>query len=161
MKRKLKSALSLLLCMIMVFGAVAAGGEGIGELFNGGKAEAAGYSVGDIITFGSYPQSEVTKESDSATYAKLEAASKNWVSYGYYSGNGDYGSMQPGDWMKYADITLGGEKYRAVRFTQYRPYWTEDPSSSDNSYQDSNGYTVNKIYRKFLKFFYFPCLLLQ
>ena len=132
--------------MIMVFGAVAVGGEGIGELFNGGKAEAAGYSVGDIITFGSYPQSEVTKESDSATYAKLEAASKNWVSYGYYSGNGDYGSMQPGDWMKYADITLGGEKYRAVRFTQYRPYWTEDPSSSDNSYQDSNGYTVNNIY---------------
>ena len=37
MKRKLKSALSLLLCMIMVFGAVAVGGEGIGEL----KASAA------------------------------------------------------------------------------------------------------------------------
>ena len=146
MKRKLKSALSLLLCMIMVFGAVVVGGEGIGELFSSGKAEAAGYSVGDIITFGSYPQSEVTKESDSATYAKLEAAAKNWVSYKYYSGDGSYGSMQPGDWMKYADITLGGEKYRAVRFTQYRPYWTEDPSSSDNSYQDSNGYKVNNIY---------------
>ncbi len=29
MKKKLKSALSLLLCMIMVFGAVAVGGEGI------------------------------------------------------------------------------------------------------------------------------------
>ena len=146
MKRKLKSALSLLLCMIMVFGAVAVGGEGIGELFNGGKAEAAGYSVGDIITFGSYPQSEVTKESDSATYAKLEAASKNWVSYRYYSGNSDFGSMQPGDWMKYADITLGGEKYRAVRFTQYRPWHTEDSSSSDLSFQDDNGYTVNNIY---------------
>ena len=37
MKQKLKSALSLLLCMIMVFGAVAVGGEGIGEL----KASAA------------------------------------------------------------------------------------------------------------------------
>ena len=37
MKRKLKSALSLLLCMIMVFGALAVGGEGIGEL----KASAA------------------------------------------------------------------------------------------------------------------------
>ncbi len=146
MKRKLKSALSLLLCMIMVFGAVAAGGEGIGELFNGGRAEAAGYSVGDIITFGSYPQSEVTKESDSATYAKLEAASKNWVSYRYYSGNDNYGSMQPGDWMKYADITLGGEKYRAVRFTQYRPYYTEYSSSSGNTQQNDNGYTVNNIY---------------
>ena len=146
MKRKLKSALSLLLCMIMVFGAVAVGGEGIGELFNGGKAEAAGYSVGDIITFGSYPQSEVTKESDSATYVKLEAATKNWISYGYYSGDGSYGSMQPGDWMKYADITLGGEKYRAVKFTQYRPYYTERPSPSGRSHQDDNGYTVNNIY---------------
>ena len=37
MKRKLKSALSLLLCMIMVFGAVVGGGEGIWEL----KASAA------------------------------------------------------------------------------------------------------------------------
>ncbi len=148
MKRKLKSALSLLLCMIMVFGAVAAGGEGIGELFNGGKAEAAGYSVGDIITFGSYPQSEVTKKSDSATYSKLEAASKNWVSYRYYSGDGNYGSMQPGDWMQYADISLGGAKYRAVRFTQYRPYWTSAPasSSSGDSWQGDNGYTINNIY---------------
>ncbi len=40
MKRKLKSALSLLLCMIMVFGALAVGGEGIGELFSSGKVEA-------------------------------------------------------------------------------------------------------------------------
>ena len=146
MKRKLKSALSLLLCMIMVFGAVAVGGEGIGELFNGGKAEAAAYSVGDIVTFGSYPQSEVTKESDSATYSKLEAATKNWVSYEYYSGDGSTGSMKQGDWMKYADITLGGEKYRAVRFTQYRPCWTEYSSSSDRLYQDDNGYAINNLY---------------
>lgn len=149
MKRKLKSALSLLLCMIMVFGAVAAGGEGIGGLFNGGKAEAAGYSVGDIITFGSYPQSEVTKESDSATYAKLEAAAKNWVSYKYYSGDDSYGSMKQGDWMKYADMDINGDganDYRAVRFTQYRPDWTAAPSSSDHSCQDDNGYTVNNIY---------------
>ena len=149
MKRKLKSALSLLLCMIMVFGAVAAGGEGIGELFNGGKAEAAGYSVGDIITFGSYPQSEVTKENDSATYAKLEAAKKNWVSYRYYSGDGSDGSMKQGDWMEYADMDINGDganDYRAVRFTQYRPYYTEYPSASGNSYQDNNSYTVNNIY---------------
>ena len=149
MKKAFKSALSLLLCMIMVFGAVAVGGEGIGELFNGSKAEAAGYSVGDIITFGSYPQSEVTKESDSATYSKLEAASKNWVSYEYYSGNGDYGSMKPGKWMEYADMDINGDganDYRAVRFTQYRPISSFYISSSDNSFQDDNGYTVNNIY---------------
>ena len=135
--------------MIMVFGALAVGGEGIGELFNGSKAEAAGYSVGDIITFGSYPQSEVTKESDSATYAKLEAASKNWVSYKYYSGDGNCGSMKQGNWMEYADMDINGDganDYRAVRFTQYRPSWTSDPCSSDNSFQDNNGYKVNNIY---------------
>ena len=135
--------------MIMVFGAVAVGGEGIGELFNGGKAEAAGYSVGDIVTFGSYPQSEVTKKNDGATYAKLEAATKNWISYGYYSGYGSYGSMQPGDWMEYADMDINGDganDYRAVRFTQYRPYWTRVSSYSNYSYQDDNGYTINIIY---------------
>ena len=142
MKKAFKSALSLLLCMIMVFGAVAVGGDGIGELFDGGKAEAAGYSVGDIIAFGSYPQSEVTKESDSATYAKLEAETKNWVSYGYYSGYGSFGSMEPGNWMKYADIVLGSTKFRAIFFSEYRPF----DSCGGISYQDDNGYSVNTIY---------------
>ena len=49
MKKKLKSALSLLLCMIMVFGAVAVGGEGIelpsiSDIF-GTKATAATLSL--------------------------------------------------------------------------------------------------------------------
>ncbi len=56
MKRKLKSALSLLLCMIMVFGAVAVGGEGIGELFSSGKAEAAELSISQTDVFKKYPQ---------------------------------------------------------------------------------------------------------
>ena len=56
MKRKLKSALSLLLCMIMVFGALAAGGEGIGELFSSGKAEAAELSISQTDVFKKYPQ---------------------------------------------------------------------------------------------------------
>ena len=157
MKKKLKSALSLLLCMIMVFGAVAVGGEGIGELFNGGKAEAAEYSVGDIIEFGSYPQSEVTKESDNATYAKLEAATKNWISYGYYSGEGSYaeigyGTMKPGDWMEYADVDINGDNihdYRAVRFTKYRPYLTAiSATTADKSLtrQNDNGYNLNTVY---------------
>ncbi len=108
-----------------------------------------GSAVGDIITFGSYPQSEVTKKSDSATYAKLEAAKKNWVSYKYYSGDGSLGSMKQGNWMEYADMDINGDganDYRAVRFTQYRPYYTNYSSSSVYSNQDDNGYTVNNIY---------------
>lgn len=160
MKKKLKRTLSFIMCFVMIAGTFVVGGMAA-KFLTVAKAEAdvdwgrsttggvtttkPQYNVGDIIEFGSYPQSEVTNESDSTTYAKLEAATKNWISYGYYSGNGDYGSMQPGDWMKYADITLGGEKYRALRFSQYRPVFTEMSFSSGFS-QEENGYSANITY---------------
>lgn len=89
-KRKniFKSLLALTLALIMVLG-VAPLSEFAGvdwaRLF-APKAEAAEktYKVGDIVSFGSYPQSRVT---DSATVSALDKISKNWVSYGYYSGN--------------------------------------------------------------------------
>ena len=49
MKRKLKGALSLLLCMIMVFGAVAVGGEGIGAKLDGMKANAYSIFTHEVI----------------------------------------------------------------------------------------------------------------
>ena len=103
------------------------------------------YKVGDIIEFGSYPQSKVT---DSTLISSLNSLSKTWVSYGYYTGTGDWddGNMQPGDFMKYADVTYNGAKYRAVTFTQYRPYITSDTSSTDNTAQDDNGYYTNTLY---------------
>ena len=117
------------------------------------KAEAVGktYKVGDIVEFGSYPQSKVT---NSSLVSALNKVSKSWVSYGYYSGTGcyatDYGTgyatMVQGDWMKYADFTYNGTKYRAVTFSQYRPYSTCNPSSTSKTYQDDNGYTPNNIY---------------
>lgn len=101
-------------------------------------------ATGTIINFGSYPQSKVT---DSATLKKLDNASKQWESYEYYSGTGSTsdGNMEPSDYMKYADIKLGGEKYRAVTFSEYRPYWT-GYKHSDGTYQDDNGYYTNNIY---------------
>lgn len=42
--------------MIMVFGALAVGGEGIGELFSSGKAEAAELSISQTDVFKKYPQ---------------------------------------------------------------------------------------------------------
>lgn len=101
-------------------------------------------ATGTVINFGSYPQSKVT---DSATLKKLDNASKQWESYEYYSGTGDWddGNMEPGDYMKYADIKLGGSKYRAVTFSEYRPYST-GYTHSDGTYQDDNGYYTNNIY---------------
>lgn len=103
------------------------------------------YKVGDIITFGGYPQSLVT---DEETLAALDAAEKNWKSYGYYSGTGDPQNwqMQPGDWMRYTDIMLDGVKYRAVTFDDYRPYSTGNNLSAIRSWQDENGYTPGNTY---------------
>lgn len=148
-KRKniFKSLLALTLALIMVLGVAPLSelaGVDWASLF-APKAEAAGktYQVGDIVEFGSYPQSKVT---DSSLVSALNSVSKNWVSYGYYSGDGSYGSMKPGDWMKYADFAYNGTKYRAVIFSQYRPYSTCGVSSFDNSSQDDNGYIPNNIY---------------
>ena len=71
-----------------------------------------------------------------------------WVSYGYYIGTDTAydGNMTSYDYMKYADLELNGEKYRAVRFSQYRPELTSSTSSETNSMQDNNGYYLNTTY---------------
>lgn len=100
---------------------------------------------GNVIQYGSYPQSRVT---DSATVAALNDLSDDmiWSSYGYASGNGKKGSMVTGDWMQYIDVTYNGEKYRGVYFTQYRPFRSYLESNAENSQQDDNGYSTNVYY---------------
>ncbi len=101
------------------------------------------YDVGDIIFFGNYPQ---TKVSESATL-KNAANAATWKSYGYYIGTGSYdGSMAASDFMQYADFISGDFKYRAVKFSKFRPGYTSNTSDADNSYQDDNGYSANTTY---------------
>ncbi len=102
------------------------------------------YKVGDIIKFGSYPQSEVT---DTTLLSKLNSLSLSWISYGYYSGTGDPddGQMKPSDYMKYADVTYKGDRYRAVTFTEYRPRLTGERNPS-SAFQNRNGYYKNTVY---------------
>ena len=143
---KLRKIAAVLIAIVVLCAAPIGGLAGVDCMsFFAPKAEAAGktYKVGDIVEFGSYPQSRVT---NSSLVSSLNKVSKNWVSYGYYSGTGDWGTMVQGDWMKYADFTYNGTKYRAVTFSQYRPYRTYESSSSDNSRQYDNGYTPNNIY---------------
>lgn len=102
--------------------------------------------TGDLISFGSYPQSEVK---DKTLIAELNAFSPNWeswTSYGYYSGSGDYGSMKQGDWMRYTDVTYNGNKYRGVKFTQYRPYSTISNVAQGQPTQKNNGFLTDTIY---------------
>ena len=101
-------------------------------------------SFWDIVELGSYPQSQVK---DSALISELDKVNKNWISYGYYSGNGEYGSMVQGNWMKYADLTYNGSKYRAVTFSKYRPDATTKANPIESKAdQFKNGYKINEIY---------------
>ncbi len=100
-------------------------------------------NVGAIIFFGNYPQTKVSE----TTALKNAANAATWKSYGYYTGTGSYdGSMAASDYMKYADFVSGGVKYRAVKFTKYRPDSTSKTSAAGNSQQDDNGYSPNTTY---------------
>ena len=100
------------------------------------------------IQFGTYPQSRVT---DAETIAKLDATSKTWASYEYYSGTGNtfVGQMTPGDFMQFADFKVDGVKYRAVKISEYRPYNTGLTRTASDTLQDENGYTPGTYYFKY------------
>ena len=97
------------------------------------------YKTGDLIEYGSYPKSRVTNQ---ATIGALNAAGGTWQSYGYYNGTGtrNDGQMTAKDYMQYCDVTVDGRKYRGVKFSQYRPYYTGFESSEVMTYQNYNDY---------------------
>ncbi len=94
------------------------------------------------LELGSYPQTQV---GDKKLIAELNKLEKKWISYGYYSGTGAIGSMVQSDYMKYADVSYKGNKYRAVTFSSYRPCDTKG-TGEDGSYQTDNGYYTNEVY---------------
>ena len=121
------------------------------HIYNGGVCVCGAVEIpytrdGNIVTFGKYPQSNVT---DAALISSLNASAgalptstnaQNWMSYGYYIS----GEVQ--NYMWYIDVSRGGEQYRGVYFISYRPYTPSDASGSDNSYQDDNGYLTGTVY---------------
>lgn len=144
MKKMFKRILSTLLVSVLLIGIAPMGGFDLAPKAN--AKDISSCKVGDIIEFGSYPQSKIT---DSDLIAKIEAVGKSisWVDYNYYIGTGtsDDGNMKPVDGMMlYKDITYGGSKYRAVKINQYRPYRTGNTSSE--TYQYDNGYNKGNIY---------------
>ena len=128
-KRKniFKSLLALTLALIMVLGVAPlselAGVDWAGIFAPKAEALSPTHQVGDIVEFGSYPQSEVT---DSSLVSALNGVSKTWVSYGYYTVKDIYNDRRDtkvqGDWMKYAEYIYNGTKSRADTFSQSRPY---------------------------------------
>ena len=135
MNRILKNTLALFLCVLMLSGAAVPGGLALSA-----RAKTIHeYAQGDLVTFGWYPQARVE---DTAVISALETQAATWHSYGYYTGSGNYsdGNMAASGYMEYADVTYGAKKYRGVRFSQYRPYYTGLASSAQSTFQDENGY---------------------
>ena len=103
-----------------------------------GAADYAPIRNGNKVTFGSYPQSKVENSALIATLnGKVSTPAANasaWTSYGYY-GNGE---------MYFTDVEEGGERYRGVYFSKYRPTNVTSAASASNSLQDDNGYALNK-----------------
>lgn len=97
---------------------------------------------GNVIYFGSYPQTKVTDSTITTALVNRMGAkptpsdSGSWISYKY----------DTADFMWYKDLEYNGEKYRGVYFTQYRPYYTTHSSSTDYSYQDDNGFYTSTVY---------------
>ena len=150
MKRKFKQILAALIVAIMLVG-IAPMSE-INYVPKASAKDISSYSVGDTITYGSYPQTKVT---DRGLIAKIEAAGadNSWVDYNYYAGTGksDDGEMKSVEGMMlYKDISYGGNKYRAVKINLYRPIYTGLVSSADNTHQiDNDYYTENTYYFKY------------
>lgn len=80
-----------------------------------------GYVTGDIITFGSYPQTKVTQTEIIAALNLCTLSADNTVEY-------------------------GGSKYKRVYFTQYTPSFYSIEMPNGSSYQDDNGYFINTAY---------------
>ena len=105
------------------------------------------------ITFGSYPQSEVTDATLKATLTSkagtlpTKANAQKWTSYKYYHKykEGDVDKAER-DFMWYIDVVEGTEKYRGVYFSAYRPTYVLRSSADTTSYQDDNGYLKGTVY---------------
>ena len=94
---------------------------------------------GNSVTFGTYPQSKVTNSTLKTTLngkAGTPTTNTNWSSYNY----------EENSKMWYIDVEQGGEKYRGVYFSQYRPTDINNPALADNSLQDDNGFALNTVH---------------
>lgn len=150
---KIKRAIAMLLCLVMIYGIIGIGRNGFADLVSKVfvRASAEMCEVGDTIEFGSYPQSEVKEAS---LISSLNQLPKTWISYQYASGKGvsQYGSAFLSDFMKFCDVSFNGIKYRGVIFDSYRPSNVNDPTAREKQYynqvfyQEKNGYIYDTIY---------------
>lgn len=141
--KKAKSVLSALMVAVMLLTLAPLNGFAADyavDVNENELTEPVSYKTGDIIEFGSYPQSKVTDEGLIESLNSVVTES-DWV---------EFGSIEKGNLMKYADIQYKEEKYRALYFTEYKHEFSKYPDANGNestkNYQEINGYYVDTVY---------------
>jgi hypothetical protein len=95
---------------------------------------------GNFFKFGRYPQSRVTDETTLSSLGSFVSNDSTWQPYPYFINH------KKQDFMLYKDTLLNGSFYRGVYFSEYRPYFTTLPSTTDDTLQDNNGYIKKNTY---------------
>ncbi len=129
-----KQMLSVLLSVLLLLGTVA-------FVLPAAAEETPAYDVGDVIEYGTYPQSLVT---DAALLAVLPTLPGTWNTYEYEgTATNSEGYTYPVAFtgMQYIDVVYRNVKYRGVKIDDYRPF-TVPQGQSEGSTQEQNGYTV-------------------
>ena len=93
-----------------------------------GSGRVKNFEENEIVEFGSYPQSLVK---DLNVIEKLDDIPAAWNTTDYF---------------KYKDVEYDGQKYRAVRITEYRPKACNSESFAADSFQYINGYKLDQVY---------------
>lgn len=107
------------------------------------KGPDGSYQEGEIIEFGSYPQTRVTDESIIEALNAIDASEHYYE--GYYEGvplnnMGDIKFEEDKYMMSYKDVEYNTEKYRGVKIYSYRPWRTNALSDKNFSFQDEHNY---------------------
>ena len=107
-----------------------------------------------VVTFGSYPQTKIEDE-NLISQLNMLVSEDDFIDLNYFYGDyntkdktGSFYSAHPESYEFYADVIYNGEKYRALKFTEYRPLNTyEMPIPNDNNnYVNRGGYYKNMIH---------------
>ena len=133
----MKRIFCILLALIAAISLFSCAGAGVAA-----GAEKTSWKTGERGYMGFYPQSRVMDE-NILNELRTRESGLAWRSYRYYH------DFAPSDFMEYADVSdvgFKGDRYRAVRFSEYRTIWASVFEGEQLLYQKKSGYYTNKIY---------------
>ena len=106
------------------------------------------FQTGDIIEYGTYPQSLVRDEN---LIAKLEKIPGEWKPFDYYTKgyveeDDTYHVSAVFQGMQYLDVVWFNVKYRGVKIDGYRPFTDLEKDGETVYTQELNGYSAGSTY---------------